>query len=277
MVFVHRPTPPLFRPKLRSSWSPKRGSSFTYTRLLSLCARCALSKMKIFSVILCIVFSLVRNGCSNEIEIDSDGNSVRSSIREEYPGEITVSFVNTFDETTLSVYWVSDRPGDPSVHMFDIPPEHSSEINTFVRHQFYFTDLEDPEDRIDEIQIVSHKKSYFVGPRDQETTIATIRPKATYKDSARKALSSDGRVTLIGHQTTAMSAKFRCLAKKVDYYYDDGGAGTFQGTLTLGKETTTNTYEGHVFYFTMPGKQHQEIARFSMNKNQVCGYSFVVQ
>ena len=84
----------------------------------------------------------------------------------------------------------------------------------------------------------------------------------------------DGRVIVINEISTAMSAKFRCLAKKVDYYYDDGGEGTFQGTLTLGKETTTNTYEGHVFYFTMPGRKDKEIARFAMDKNKVCSENF---
>ena len=36
----------------------------------------------------------------------------------------------------------------------------------------------------------------------------------------------------------------------MDMWYDDGMGGSFQGTLTLGKESTTNTYEGHVFFFT---------------------------
>ena len=36
----------------------------------------------------------------------------------------------------------------------------------------------------------------------------------------------------------------------MDMWYEDGLGGSFQGTLTLGKESTTNTYEGHVFFFT---------------------------
>ena len=52
--------------------------------------------------------------------------------------------------------------------------------------------------------------------------------------------------------------------------YDDGSEGVYQGTLTMGKETTTNTYEGHVFYFTEPGDKSKELARFTMDKNVVC-------
>ena len=37
----------------------------------------------------------------------------------------------------------------------------------------------------------------------------------------------------------------------------------------MGKETTTNTYEGHVFYFTEPGDKNKELARFTMDKNVV--------
>ena len=45
--------------------------------------------------------------------------------------------------------------------------------------------------------------------------------------------------------------------------------GSFQGSLTLGKEYTINTYEGHVFFFTEGDDKTKEYARFIMNKDQV--------
>ena len=45
--------------------------------------------------------------------------------------------------------------------------------------------------------------------------------------------------------------------------------GSFQGSLTLGKEYTINTYEGHVFFFTEGDDKTKEYARFNMNKEQV--------
>jgi hypothetical protein len=66
-----------------------------------------------------------------------------------------------------------------------------------------------------------------------------------------------------------MAAMFRCLCKSVDYYWDDGNEGTYQGSLTLGRETTTNTYEGHVFIFTEKGNRNKEIVRFTMDPEKV--------
>ena len=57
--------------------------------------------------------------------------------------------------------------------------------------------------------------------------------------------------------------------RKVDMYFDDGASGIPLGHLRLGQETSTNTYEGHVFYFTVSGNKDEEIARFTMNKDQV--------
>jgi hypothetical protein len=51
--------------------------------------------------------------------------------------------------------------------------------------------------------------------------------------------------------------------------YDDGNDGVYQGSLTFGKESTTNTYEGHVFFFTEPGDKSKELARFTMDADRV--------
>ena len=52
-------------------------------------------------------------------------------------------------------------------------------------------------------------------------------------------------------------------------YWEDGRDGVAQGTLQSGRETTTNTYEGHVFYFTQASNKSNEIARVLISKNQV--------
>lgn len=71
-------------------------------------------------------------------------------------------------------------------------------------------------------------------------------------------------------RSTCMSAKFRSLTPNViDMYYDDGGDGVLTAILRMGQETTTNTYEGHVFYFTEHGQKHKEIVRFTMNSAEV--------
>lgn len=73
---------------------------------------------------------------------------------------------------------------------------------------------------------------------------------------------------LILSHTQAMSVKFKTLTP-CDYYYDDGRDGIYQGRLRLGGESTTNTYEGHVFYFTRVGKKDSVLARFTMNRDTV--------
>lgn len=78
------------------------------------------------------------------------------------------------------------------------------------------------------------------------------------------------------HQaSSAMAAKFRSLSpKKIQIYYDDGRGGVEQGHLSLGQETTTNTYEGHVFFFTEYGNKKNELARYTMSPNQVGSRKF---
>eukprot|EP01034_Spumella_vulgaris_P031088 gene31088-38420_t len=67
-----------------------------------------------------------------------------------------------------------------------------------------------------------------------------------------------------------MAAKFRSLSpKKIQIWYDDGGDGVEQGYLSLGQETTTNTYNGHVFFFTEFGNRDNELARFTMDPDKV--------
>jgi len=144
-------------------------------------------------------------------------------------------------------------------------------MNTYPGHSFYGKILGET-DPAGYFMIHPKTTKYSIG--SDPATYPTINEE---EQEALKAAVSDAvlikgdnsPVKIMGYRSLAMSAKFRCLTPfEVDYYYDDGGEGTFQGTLSLGKETTTNTYEGHVFYFTRKGKKDQIVNRFPMNKNR---------
>lgn len=75
--------------------------------------------------------------------------------------------------------------------------------------------------------------------------------------------------------TGALSAKFLSLYPgKLEFFYEDGKGGILQGHLELGQETTTNTYIGHVFFFTIFGNKAHEIARFRMKPSQ---YTYFIE
>ena len=103
-------------------------------------------------------------------------------------------------------------------------------------------------------------------PNDENTCGSDLES----TDSVSSTVLHHPQITIMNQPTTAMTARFRCLSPSpVDYYYFDGRKGTFQGTLTVGKETSVNSYEGHVFFFTLSGKPNHEISRFIMDKNLV--------
>jgi hypothetical protein len=65
-----------------------------------------------------------------------------------------------------------------------------------------------------------------------------------------------------GQRTTACAAKFRSLSsRRINMWWEDGNGGLFQGALLPGQESTTNTYEGHVFFFTDMNDKNKIISR----------------
>jgi hypothetical protein len=52
-------------------------------------------------------------------------------------------------------------------------------------------------------------------------------------------------------------------------YWDDGRGGVPQGTLRANSESTTNSYVGHVFYFTEKGNKANEVARVTIEDGKV--------
>ena len=71
--------------------------------------------------------------------------------------------------------------------------------------------------------------------------------------NAGTAEGPHGKLRLLnGTPSRAVLVKFLSLSpKKLVMWYDDGRNGIFEGKLNLGQTTTTNSYEGHVFYFTL--------------------------
>ena len=52
-------------------------------------------------------------------------------------------------------------------------------------------------------------------------------------------------------------------------WYDSGYEGTFHGRLKLGQETTVNSYQGHMFYFTELNDDHTRVANITASVDQV--------
>ena len=133
-------------------------------------------------------------------------------------------------------------------------------LNTYDGHQFYAKEKGKEERLPDKFHVVANTKVYTLGPNKSKINKNYVSGDGKYLDSPMK---------IIGARTAAMSVKFKCHCKAFDYYFDDGGAGVFQGSLLLGKETTINTYEGHTFYFTEKGNKNKELARYLMVADKV--------
>lgn len=184
-----------------------------------------------------------------------------------------VTVYNQYDKEKISVFWIdqSNPDDEEGVFMFTLGPTEKRVMNSLDSHMFYaiFDSQENFGERCnpDTITIAPSKNDYYFG---DFVSSANSKTETISKYNDGNVLNHP-LIQIIGSPTTAMSAIFRCLATKVDYYYDDGKDGSFQGTLDMGKETTSATYEGHVFFFVRHGdkSKSKELARFTMNKDQV--------
>ena len=179
-----------------------------------------------------------------------------------------VTVTNEYDDLEISVYWKDQsKPNNDGVFMFDLAAQGSTVMNTMAGHMFY-ADFKDVEAaKLAGFSTPRCKPSaILIGPDNKnEYSFGTSSP---VLQTAPSVLSHP-LISVIGRGTTSMSAIFRCLAPKVDYYFDDGGEGTYQGTLDLGKETTSATYEGHTFFFTEHKNKKNVLARHVMDKHKV--------
>lgn len=184
----------------------------------------------------------------------------------------TVTVVNKFSH---SVYLYAED-GMSGSFVAEIPSEESAKIGASNGHVLYATEPTGWT-RISTVVIRSGEDSYALQPSILDAKLLKKRTASKMNHRTKVELEAETRtrahpdvIALKGPKTTAMAAKFRSMSKrKVEMWYDDGGVGTEQGHLVLGQETTTNTYAGHVFFFTVAGHKDQELARFTMNPNQV--------
>mmetsp|Transcript_18595 Transcript_18595/g.25684 ORF Transcript_18595/g.25684 Transcript_18595/m.25684 type:complete len:532 (+) Transcript_18595:25-1620(+) len=182
-----------------------------------------------------------------------DESSLETSILDKSQSDtssVLVTFANRFNYP-ITLYWQGDSTSNEKFKIGDIEPNSEINVDTFIGHNFYATKLGSDEKVQTSKKITKSTSEYSFEPLE-------------------KMVTKNPFVTILNVRTTAMSAKFRCFVpSKVHIWYDNGQDGSFQGFLTLGKEYTINTYEGHVFYFTEGDDKTKEYARFVMNKDQV--------
>ena len=164
-------------------------------------------------------------------------------------GAAEVTLNNRFASTTLSVFWDGGGPGK-EVFIGTVAPGESLGVNSFVGHRLLAKPARrrgnTQEDIVVEVARASQAHDFGPDGEDMEYVEAEGVPD----------VPPNPRVKIIGHRTTAMNARFRCLTPyAVDYYYDDGGDGVFSGTLSLGKETSVRTaMPGSAPGQTQPGR-----------------------
>lgn len=247
-------------------------------------------------VLLSIILSL--NVFSFDYDIDSDGDVLEewsTTVPKARTDGRSVIVLNSFPDRSIELYW-EDPNSDEEFKMFDVIANGTANLNTFNGHRFYAKEEGKKERLPDAINIRQNIQFYSIGPEETKSYRFSVSDGITpqfgkhryledeqlMKKSLAGSTSSAGTLLgkgsplrIMGQRTTAMAAKFRCHCKYVDYYYDDGAEGTYQGFLTLGKETTINTYEGHVFFFTAKGDKSIVIAKYKMDKDQV-SFSFIL-
>jgi len=142
--------------------------------------------------------------------------------------------------------------------MGEIAPGSSASVQSTLHHVFVASfdpkaiNLCDPP----QYAILPSIDNYSFGPAGAANT-------------ARPDSRLHPKVKLLNTRSTATSAKFRSMVPDtINIWYENRQGGVFQGSLTLGKEYTINTYEGHVFYFTNQDRS-VEYARFTMRQDQV--------
>jgi hypothetical protein len=240
-----------------------------------------------------------------EMDVNADG-SLDENVGASSNGGRSVQFVSGY-EGVMELYWIGAESAgakESPVLITEIFNSIPANVNTFDGHVFYASSREtgiraDPR----KIVITPSKSLYFFEPdaathsaqanriaeedeedeeeeeeEEEEDGITDNEgEEGTADDDEVDTMNRDPNVndglhpavTKLHSGTTAMSAKFRSLVSAVDYYYDDGREGIYQGRLKLGQESTTNTYEGHTFYFTRAGDKTKVLERFRIHKDRV--------
>jgi hypothetical protein len=229
--------------------------------------------MHVFLLILSLIVFISYGVKSFDLELDADGNALYEQSFVAETASVTVE--NTYTDKDVDLYW-QDPQSDEVVKMFSIASQESAQLNTYTGHKFFVKEVGSGTKLPDKIDVTSSVKVYYVGPKGKGHKLQKkVTPDlGLTKGGNKKVLGSP--VTIIGTKSTAMAAKFQCHCTAVDYYYDDGGDGVFQGSLTLGKETTINTYQGHTFFFTQKNKKKNVLARYLMVVDKVTFLQFYI-
>ena len=227
--------------------------------------------MHAFLLILSLIVFISSSVKSLDLELGADGDSLLEQTHIADTASVTVE--NTYTDKDVELYW-QDPHSDDVVHMFNIGSQESAQLNTFDGHKFFVKEVGSGTRLPDKIDVTTDVRFYYVGPKGKGHKLQkkVVPDLGLTKGGNKKVLGSP--LTIIGSKSTAMAAKFQCHCTAVDYYYDDGGEGVFQGSLTLGKETTINTYQGHTFFFTQKNNKKKVLARYLMVADKVIFYSF---
>ena len=234
-----------------------------------------LSTTIITTFMFCVVTSWAR-----EVELDF-GGGVSADVNHHapiFPESRSVLLENTYSDKDIELFWQNPN-SEEIAYMFDIQSKQTAQINTFNGHTFIVKEAGSTESLPDKVFITDKTKFYTVGPNQPKDYKFSVRDGIApnlHQSTSKKVKASGSPLKIMGVRTSAMAAKFRCHARAVDYYYDDGEDGVFQGSLTLGKETTINTYEGHVFYFTEKGNKDVVLSRFQMSTDKVIHYKSLI-
>lgn len=164
-----------------------------------------------------------------------------------------------YSEQHLEVRWLKDVEDsfDQSKRIADLPAQDSITLSAYQDHRFIVVEARNKSNILHDFLAMKGIKKYSIG-----------RPL-----KARSNLD-EIIVPLIGQPTKAMSVKFKSLYPyKLHRWFDDGKEGIYQGYIAMGQEGTINTYESHVFYYTLANDSSKEVARFTMDKNQ---YLYVI-
>lgn len=182
----------------------------------------------------------------------------------------TVTIQNLFlDE--IVIYFDDSEAG---TFLTNIQPFEKSKLKVSPGHVLFCTELMSME-ILATVTIREDTDYYYLQPLNH---LPVSRNKAVkYKLNHIQLSRPHPQVVVLNQHTTAMAVKFKSLSSRpLDFWFDDGGNGIFEGHLSMGQETTTNAYLGHNFYFALSGNKSVVIARFTVKDDQVfCTHVFV--
>ena len=218
--------------------------------------------MLIFPSVLLITFLIVY-GLEYDVGVtgDAEENEVSSD------GSVKVNMINTMDEA-VSIIWYK---GLDFSFIMDIDAGESSIMTTFVGHKFYCIRSDDEDSkRFFDFEIEYNQNEIYIADDSMFSVDFSMLDNShsnshSNNDPNHPVIRTHPRVRSLDKRSTSVGAKFKSLyPKTLDIWFDDGADGTPQGILGPGKETTTNTYEGHEFYFTEAGNKKKVVERIKI-------------